>query len=106
HLRELESLILRTIKPAGNHQTGKFIKSENLKGRFSRQVRERQNAERDWVIGRSTSPIPKRKRHKIVENGAPPLAAYIEKSTKLRAMFRGRLIRARVRKNGMIRYSG
>ena len=28
HLKELESLILRTVKPTGNSQTGKFIKSE------------------------------------------------------------------------------
>src|SRR5438094_8322055 len=33
HLKELESLILRTVKPSGNHQSGKFIKSENLRGK-------------------------------------------------------------------------
>jgi hypothetical protein len=58
HLRELESLILRTIKPPGNHQSAKFIKSENLRGRLSRELRARQRQEINWVIGRSTSPFP------------------------------------------------
>lgn len=51
HLRELESLILRTIKPPGNHQSAKFIKSENLRGRLSRELRTRQRQEINWVIG-------------------------------------------------------
>lgn len=104
HLRELESLILRTIKPPGNHQTAKFIKSENLRGRLSRELRERQKQERDWVIGSSTSPIPKNRRQKVVRNGGPTLAPFFNKSTKLRAVFKGKLIRARVRRNGLIRY--
>jgi hypothetical protein len=104
HLKELESLILRTIKPSGNHQSGKFIKSENLKSRFSRELREAHKQEREWMIGRSTSPIPKRRRQKVVEEGAPILSAYFNKSTKLRASFRGKPVRARVRRNGLIRY--
>src|SRR2546427_5954876 len=104
HLKELESLILRTVKPQGNHQSGKFIKSENLRGRFSRELGEAHKQEREWMIGRSTSPIPKRRRQKVVEKGAPILAAYFNKSTKLRASFKGTLIKARVRRNGLIRY--
>ena len=68
HLKELESLILRTIKPSGNHQSGKFIKSENLRNRLSRDLRAQQRQELDWVIGRTTSPIPKRRRQKVVES--------------------------------------
>ena len=36
HLRELESLILRIVKPAGNKQKGKFAKSEDLRRRLTR----------------------------------------------------------------------
>jgi Restriction Enzyme Adenine Methylase Associated/GIY-YIG catalytic domain len=103
HLRELESLILRTIKPPGNHQSAKFIKSENLRGRLSRELRTRQRQEINWVIGRSTSPIPKR-RPKPLRNGGPILAPYFNQSTKLRAIFHGTLVKARVRRNGLIRY--
>jgi Restriction Enzyme Adenine Methylase Associated len=104
HLKELESLILRTVKPSGNHQSGKFIKSENLRGRLSRELRDRQKQERDWVIGRSTSPIPKHRRQKVVQRGAPVLSAYINHSTKLRANFKNKIIRARVRRTGVVRY--
>jgi hypothetical protein len=104
HLKELESLILRTVKPSGNHQSGKFIKSENLRGKLSRDLRARQRQEINWVIGRSTSPIPKHRRQKVVQKGAPTLSAYINRSTKLRATFQGKLVRARVRRNGVIRY--
>lgn len=104
HLKELESLILRTVKPSGNHQSGKFIKSENLRGKLSRELRSRQRQEINWVIGRSTSPIPKHRRQKVVQKGAPILSAYINHSTKLRATSKDKLITARVRKNGLVRY--
>jgi len=104
HLKELESLILRTIKPAGNHQSGKFIKSENLKSRLARDLKDRQRQEFDRLIGRSTSPIPKRRQKKVVKRGAPVLSAYFDQSTKLVARFKGKSIKARVRRNGVIRY--
>jgi hypothetical protein len=104
HLKELESLILRTVKPSGNHQSGKFIKSENLRGKLSRELRARQRQEINWVIGRSTSPIPKHRRQKVVRNGGPVLAAFVNRSMKLRATFKDKPIRARVRKNGFVRY--
>jgi hypothetical protein len=104
HLKELESLILRTTKPTGNHQSGKFIKSENLKSQLSRDLRKQHRQELDYLIGRSTSPIPKRRRRKVVEDGAPVLSAYFDKSTKLRGFFKGKMMRARVRRNGLIRY--
>src|SRR5262249_21529021 len=104
HLKELESLILRTIKPPGNHQSGKFIKSENSRGRLSRELRARQRQEINWVIGRSTSPVPKRRSQKAVIKAGPVLAAYFNESTKLRTTYRNQLIRARMRRNGLIRY--
>ena len=104
HLKELESLILRTVKPTGNHQTGKFIKSENLRGQLSRDLRARQRQEINWVIGRSTSPIPKHRRQKVVQKGAPVLSAYIINRRSYEQGLKGTLIRARVRKNGLIRY--
>lgn len=106
HLNELESLILRTVKPSGNHQSGKFIRSENLRGRLSRDLRARQRLEFYWLIGRSTSPVPKHRQAKVVKKGSPVLSAYVNRSTKLRATFKGKLVRARIRKNGLIRYRG
>ena len=48
HMKELESLLLRVVRPPGNKVIGGFIKSENLKARFGRDVRE--------VMARRASP--------------------------------------------------
>jgi hypothetical protein len=39
-LRELEALILRVVRPAGNKQMGKLPRSEDLKRKLGRAVRE------------------------------------------------------------------
>lgn len=104
HLKELESLILRTVKPRGNTQSGKFIKSENLRGRLSRDLRAKHREELNWLIGRSTSPISKRRKRKSRPKGQPVLATFFNRSTRLRAFYRGKLVRARIRRNGFIRY--
>ncbi|MFQ5681917.1 MAG: GIY-YIG nuclease family protein [Candidatus Binatia bacterium] len=104
HLKELESLILRTVKPGGNTQTGKFIKSENLRGRLARDLRRKQREEINWLIGRTTTPTVKRSSKKKRVKGEPILAGYFNQSTRLRAVYRGKPVGARVRKNGLIRY--
>lgn len=89
HLKELESLILRTVKPSGNHQSGKFIKSENLRGKLSRDLRARQRQEINWVIGRSTSPIPKHRRQKVVKTGRPHAESLYQPIDKTSSYFQG-----------------
>lgn len=104
HLKELESLILRTVKPRGNTQTGKFIKSENLRGRLARDLRRKHREEINWLIGRAIGPIAKRSRKKTRVKGQPILASYFNRSIRLRAKYRGELIKVRIRRNGLIRY--
>ena len=105
HLRELESLILRTVKPRGNTQTGKFFKSENLRGRLARDLRKKQREEINWLIGRAITPTSTRPKRGATRNGQPILANYFNRSTRLRAKYRGNIIKARIRRNGLIRYN-
>ena len=51
HLRELESLILRIAQPEGNKQKGKFPKSEDIRRRFARDVKDRLNYEVALLFG-------------------------------------------------------
>jgi hypothetical protein len=104
HLKELESLILRTVKPRGNTQTGKFIKSENLRGRLARDLRTKHREEINWLIGRSTTPVRRRLSRRASKNGQPVLSSYFTRSTRLRATYRGKDVKARMRRNGLIRY--
>lgn len=105
HLKELESLILRTVKPAGNSQTGKFIKSENLRGRLSRDLRAKHRAELNDLIGRASAPIAEPSRRKRGrKKGGIIMANYVSRSMRLRATYLGKPIKARIRRNGLIRY--
>ena len=106
HLRELESLILRVVKPAGNKQKGKFTKSEDLRRRLQRDLLGFQRAERDAMFGRPARPVPIRKAAAIADGRIPALAEYITTALILRASHKGRKITARVRRDGTIRFAG
>ncbi len=104
HLHELETLILRIVKPSGNKQQGKFVLAEDLRRHFARDVRKDQLAELKNVLG-----ITKLGE---VENGAKPnkprpvLARYIQRPMVLKAYFKGKYLKARVRRDGSIRFRG
>ena len=105
HLKELETLILHiTGKPQGNKNKGKFKSSENLKRTLKRDVARYQLKERMNLIGQ----VFKTDLVKIVEKGKkgsqPILAPYVTKPFKLRASVRGKKFKARVRRNGSIRF--
>jgi hypothetical protein len=107
HLRELESLLLRVVrpKPKGNKQRGKFAKSENLLRRFARDIKALQRDELYSMVGREIVERPRRKR--VAAGGAaPPLARYISGPLKLRARLKGKTFRARLRRDGTIRFRG
>lgn len=105
HLRELESLILRIVKPKGNKQTGKFAKSEDLKRRFGKDVRMRHRQQYDRIFGRIRL-APKVKSKRVSLNGREPvLAKYVKRPMTLRARHKGRLLKARVGPDGRIRFN-
>lgn len=107
HLRELESLLLRVVKPkpSGNKQTGKFKQSENLLRRFSRDIKALQRSELYSLVGKA--PAAKRKKeHKALVDSKAILAKYVDKPMQLRATLKGRTLKAHVRRDGQIRFAG
>lgn len=94
HLRELESLILRIVQPKGNKQKGKFPKSEDIRRRFARDVKERLNYEMALLLGKE----PKK--------SAPQGRGTKLRRTKLRAWFKGMKLRALLMKDGRVRFNG
>ena len=105
HLRELEALILRTVKPAGNKQKGKFAKSDDLRRRFRRDMEQSLDAEIDGMFEESRparrAPAPQK-----ADGRAPALAKYVAAAFPIRARFKGRLLKATVRRDGTIRFAG
>ena len=108
HLKELESLILRVVRPVGNKMAGKFVKSEDLRRRFSADIRESQRQEHDGLFGGKKRTVGKvstvRKKDKKRLKAA--LAKYPKHQYKLRGKHKGKTIRAYVRKDGTIWFNG
>jgi hypothetical protein len=107
HMKELESLALRIVKPTGNAVKGKFAKSEDLKRRFRRDIRLKNNLELDELMGvRAKSVVAPRKKTRVVTGRIPILQEYVSKPMILKARFKGKTVRARVSKAGYITFAG
>ena len=105
HLKELESLILRIVKPPANKQMGKFISSQDIRRMFAKDVRARQRDELTSLLGRGM--LNEEEEQEVgTSKKQPVLAKYISGPIKLRAKFKGKLIKATARKDGLIRYGG
>src|SRR5512132_498778 len=92
HLRELESLILRVAQPPGNRQLGKFSGAQNLNRSFGREIARKQRAERNRILGRET----------VTEEAQQGLA----RGRRIRAKYKGRFIKARLRPDKRVRMKG
>jgi hypothetical protein len=104
HLREMECLILRIVKPTGNKVLGNFNNSENLRRRLTRDIKLIQRTELRAIIGRASEVLDLQPRS--TRNGrVPVLSKLIAQPLKLRAVLRGRVFKARVRSDGSIRFN-
>ncbi len=107
HLRELEALMLRTVKPSGNKQKGKFAKSEDLRRRFRRDIKKCVLSEMDGLFGGSRKEKkPETPVEEELDGRTPALAEYISTPMLLRARFKGEILTARVRRDGTVRFDG
>ncbi len=120
HIKELESLILRILRPTGNRQGGHFAKAKNLRTPLARAVRELHRQQEDDLIGRLRGPrlANKRtrkggksrrrktaKRSRKSEEALPPLAGLLSKG-RLRGTYKGKVYTANVRRSGKISFEG
>jgi len=109
HMKELESLILRIVRPPGNKQLGKFAKSENLRQELARRIRAYERQRLDELLGRTRVLEPDRaqiRRRAKPDGRQPVLARYIRAPMHLRARFKRKLLKAKVRRDGRIRFGG
>jgi hypothetical protein len=100
HLRELETLILRVVKPKpeGNSKTGKFARSEDLRARLERDIQQRDRERRDRIFGKTDETM-----YEVLPGRMPPLCPYVKKVFRLRGRSRGKTLYASVRNDGTIR---
>lgn len=101
HLRELEALILRTVRPKGNKVKGKFAKSQDLRRQFRRDVAASLRIELDVLFGGGT-PKVETARPERREGRTPVLAEYVSRRFSIRIRYKGVEYRATVRSDGTI----
>lgn len=104
-LRELESLILRVLQPKGNRTKGKLKLAYDLKDDLLKELEEKQKAERDFLLGRRDSKRPIVPTEKLKE-GQTELIAYGLASMNIYATYKGKSYKARIDRNGWIRFNG
>jgi hypothetical protein len=92
HLRELESLILRVVQPPGNRQLGKFSGAQNLNRQFGQAIARKQRVERDRILGR--------------ESAEEEMKQGVTRTRRIRARYKGKFLRARLRFDKRVRYKG
>lgn len=105
HLRELEALILRTVKPTGNKQKGTFAKSDDLRRRFRGDMKRSFEQEVDGMFCEYRPALRKAIIQKA-DKCAPTLSKYITHPFLIRVRFKGKLLKANVRRDGTIRFNG
>ncbi|MCH8342392.1 MAG: DUF4357 domain-containing protein [Planctomycetes bacterium] len=112
HIKELESLVLRIVRPTGNRLIGRFQRSENLGKRLTQDIRKHHRKELQLLVGRKAKPSSRKKRKRQPQpstqggRSKAVLATYIEGPLKLRANHKGRTVRATVHRDGWISYEG
>lgn len=103
HLRELESLILRVVKPKpeGNTKVGGFAGSENLLARLAKDIKERHREKLAHIVGKEDDKL-----YIALPGRMPPLLPYVKKVFRLRGQSKGKTFKAAVRPDGTIRRRG
>jgi predicted GIY-YIG superfamily endonuclease len=106
HLRDLEALVLKIAMPEGNRLPGNFRRSQNIMASFKEDIKNKHRLEMDHLLGRKPS-APSRPKKSVARTAhAPVLAAYVKTPLKLRLMYKKKLYKATVRKDGTIFYKG
>jgi len=103
HLRELETLILHVLKPRpeGNSMAGRFARSEDLRARLDRDIKQRDQEKRDHIFGKTDEKI-----RVVLPGRMPQLCPYVKKVSRLRGRSKGKTFHAPVRNDGSIRLQG
>ncbi len=103
--KELESLVLRIVRPKGNRVIGRFAESKNLLRQFGREIKAEALREVYDMLGRRRPRVRIRPGGKSREaRTRPDLYGCFSRAATLRGTYLGKVHQARVRKNGTIRY--
>lgn len=103
HIRELELLVLRIVRPKGNRAFGRFPSSVDMTKQLIHEVKECQDAELEKLIGRRMRST--RKAAKVARAAETSLGPYVDRRIKLQGVYKGDIYKATVRADGWILYN-
>lgn len=103
HLKDLESLLISVAHPPGNKQGGNFIRSEDLKRQFRKQISVCQRQELRGLFNEKTKASKVRVVHR--DGRKTTLAKYLNKRIHIRFVYKGKLYIAHVRRDGTITFA-
>jgi len=107
HIRELESLVLRIVRPKGNKQVGKFARAVDLQRTLRQKAKQKSQQKIDEIFSRKVLDKRANAVRALPDEGKRPvLAGFGIRPTRLRGTFKGKKCLARVLKNGTITVKG
>ena len=103
HIRELESLLLRIVRPAGNKQVGRFGRAESLRKQFANEIRQQERDRLAMLLG-LTIPTRKALAQKLLDVQGV-MGRYLNgRRLRLKGWYKGRTYRALVMRDGRFRF--
>jgi predicted GIY-YIG superfamily endonuclease len=88
HLHELEALVLRIASPTGNRQTGKLVRSQDLRPEFKRAINKYHQKEIISIFGQTEKELTKVVTPKDQHGRQPILAPYVSKRFEIRLRYK------------------
>ena len=105
HMKELESLVLRIVSPAGNKVTGKLSGAENLRPLLHRRMKDTDADRRALLLGGGVA-RQRVRRKTSKKKGTRVLSGVVPRRFLLKGDRNGVKYRANLRKDGRISYDG
>lgn len=110
HMKELESLVLRIVPTKGNKVRGRFANSENLAKLLQRRIwADVRQRVRDLFGKKPRLGAEARRKGRTGrkrEESRLPLAGVFSRPVTIRRRYKGTMLKARIQRNGMIRFKG
>jgi hypothetical protein len=104
HIKSLESLLLRIVRPSGNRVSGGFGRPANLLRGLHRAMSDADADRRARILGGNVA--RRRRRRARQSKDTRVLSGLVERRVVLRARYKGEVFKATLRRDGYISFEG
>ena len=102
HIREIEAMLLRITQPPGAKQSGKLAQSKDMKRQIMKAIQDKQAKQVSSLFAKYAIGDDVDKK-----NGPESdVSRFLPNGARLKSTHRGKTYKAKLRRDGMIRYNG